>query len=336
MLRLVLLAAAAAPAATAAVPPAPSPSAWNDTACHSPTDRGCETCLVANATLPGPVPTTTWLQRRWTGSCKGCLPGVPYGPQCGNCFPGVQPWYNGHQYGAPGTPPPAETTKPCSPCSLREQHDFREALFAKPDGCVCPPDPAPPVGDCPASGPGKMGCDCWCQDAAQMAALCQLPATPDTFPGPCVLDRQLAQSRNEEFDGFCNEQTGYYEVVACGDQAPPALPPSPPMPPWTPPPATAAAPTAVAPSSSSSSNSSSSISSSMRQLQPGHRGACWCVEPSYGIQNGTSAVPHPTGAPPPRLDCTETLQCELLNKNACASFPQYHLLAIANTAGVLD
>ena len=222
-------------------------------------------------------------------------------------------------YGAPGSSPPPETTRPCSACTLREIHNFRQVLFAKPDGCSCPdPPPEPPAGkDCPAGAPGKIGCDCWCQDAAQMSLLCGLDPDPATFPGPCILDRMFNQSRNHEFTAICDPATGgYYATVACGDHAPPALPPSPPMPPYnppaTPPPALTAA-AAVA----------GGGGGQRRGLQPGRKGACWCVEPSYGIQNGTSAVAHPDGARPPPMDCTETVQCELLNEKACGAFAAY-------------
>ena len=40
---------------------------------------------------------------------------------------------------------------------------------------------------------------------------------------------------------------------------------------------------------------------------------CWCVEPSYGIENGTTAVPKENGAP----QCLHTLQCMLLNAQGC-------------------
>ena len=40
---------------------------------------------------------------------------------------------------------------------------------------------------------------------------------------------------------------------------------------------------------------------------------CWCAEPSYGIQNGTTAVPKANGPP----DCVHTLQCMLLNELQC-------------------
>jgi hypothetical protein len=78
-----LLAATAATAAATAGSRAPPPaSAWNDTACHSPLEPNCETCLERDVALPGSS-TKTWLQRRWTGNCSGCEVGVPYGPSCG-------------------------------------------------------------------------------------------------------------------------------------------------------------------------------------------------------------------------------------------------------------
>ena len=124
--------------------------------------------------------------------------------------------------------------------------------------------------------------------------LCAIPQglDPEQMPGPCEMDRMVNESKNLEFKAQCDPD-GYYSAVACGDTAPPKLPPSPP-------------PTRA------------TTVSALRGLQPGRPGWCWCVEPSYGIQNGTTAVKHPDGAPPPRMDCSGTVQCDLLNEKACA------------------
>jgi hypothetical protein len=143
-------------------------SSWNDTDCHEPMQSGCSTCCQMNVTDPSSG-ALTWAKVGWSGSCEGCV--EPGSPACANCFPGVRPWYNDQQFAAPGTPVP-EDCKRCSPCTIREMDDFRNSHFPKPQDCTCPPDPDPPTGDCAAEKPGVMGCDCWCQDAAQMSALC--------------------------------------------------------------------------------------------------------------------------------------------------------------------
>lgn len=190
--------------------------------------------------------------------------------------------------------PPAGC-KPCSRCRVRDMTDYREIMFGtclpgdvgdplcKPDGsCDCSKAQPPTEEECAAPAPGINSCTCWCDSNAKMRDWCKLDPDPTVFPGPCAYDRMVAQSKNEEFPLECDEQ-GYYKLVQCGPKAPPHLAPSPPS------------------------------------AQPAEAAAgdmCWCSEPSYGIQNGTSAVPKASGTGP---DCVHTLQCELLNIQACGT-----------------
>ena len=149
------------------------PSAWNDTDCHEPMQRGCATCCELNVTDPT-TGAVTWAKASWSGNCDGCV--TPGSAACATCFPGVRPWYNDKEFATPGTPVPAGCKK-CSPCSIREMDDFRNSRWPKPQDCTCPPDPDPPSGECSAEKPGVMGCDCWCQNAARMSVLCVSMAT---------------------------------------------------------------------------------------------------------------------------------------------------------------
>ena len=83
MMRRALLAALAAAAVTADEvgpgPVIPDP-AWNDTACHEPSEEGCRSCCEPQP--PGSSPgaaarrlqtniTIPWVRRAWTGNCTG-------------------------------------------------------------------------------------------------------------------------------------------------------------------------------------------------------------------------------------------------------------------------
>lgn len=249
--RAIVVAVAAAAAASAEeigpVPVIPNPSSWNDTGCHSPSEPGCLSCC--EPALPGdggsrllelqdaPDP---WVENRWTGNCTGCAPGAPCKPgdcPCGNCFPGVLPWWN-EEINHPNGPPAG--CKPCSRCRVRDMTDYREIEFGtcangdvgdplcQPDGsCDCSKAQPPQEGDCAAPAPGIVTCACWCDSNQKMRDFCQLDPTPTLFPGPCAFDRMVAQSKSEEFSFECDDQ-GYYKLIQCGSKAPPALPPSPP------------------------------------------------------------------------------------------------------------
>ena len=110
MFKALVLGAALCGAAVAEETPAGS-DGWNSTDfCHSPSDPGCEQCCIEETgSSPG------WTVLSWTGDCSKCLPGQPYGPACGDCFPGVQPWYTEESFVASE---PANC-KPCSKCLRR-------------------------------------------------------------------------------------------------------------------------------------------------------------------------------------------------------------------------
>ena len=248
-----------------------------------------------------PVLLLTQLRR----CCPGCSPTAPCEPgncPCGNCFPGVRPWYNEDEFHPLGPPPGC---KPCSKCKVRTMFDFRQILFSTclqgdvgdplctAEGtCDCSKAQPPEEGECAAPGPGIVSCQCWCSDEQKLRDWCGLDTTPTVFPGPCAYDKQVAESKGEAFTAECDE-AGYYKPVRCGPKPPPALPPSPPSAFYTATSAAASSPAAVAHS------------------QAGEY--CWCVEPSYGIENGTTAVPKEDGAP----QCLHTLQCPLLNAQGC-------------------
>eukprot|EP01047_Picozoa_sp_COSAG01_P075996 COSAG01_NODE_13201_length_1619_cov_0.948095_1_plen_359_part_00 len=199
---------------------------WSDLeSCHKPTDEGCESCC--DSTSKGTV------VRTWTGNCTGCVPGAPCEPgncPCGNCFPGVQPWWNEESFLQPGQEPP-KGCKPCSKCTRRIIGDFIQTMFDTPqDGpCKCPdPEATPPGdGDCSCGAPGVACCDCQCQYKGDMQVYCGLDPTPATFPGPCAFDKLYNTSRGDPFTAKCDSK-GYYDIIDCGPVAPPPLPPSPP------------------------------------------------------------------------------------------------------------
>ena len=95
---MMLLAALAAAAVTAVEvgpgPVIPDP-AWNDTACHEPSEEGCRSCCEPQP--PGSSPaagaaarrlqtniTIPWVRRAWTGNCTGAP--CPRSPR-GACAP---------------------------------------------------------------------------------------------------------------------------------------------------------------------------------------------------------------------------------------------------------
>jgi hypothetical protein len=212
--------------------------------CVQPLEEGCLSCCepdippptAGQQADPGP-----WVELKWTGNCTGCVPGAPCEKgncPCGNCFPGVLPWWNEIEEHPNG--PPAGC-KPCSRCKERDLTDFREIEFGtcppgdvgdplcQPDGsCDCSKAQPPNEGDCPAPAPGVFSCTCWCDYAQKIRDWCQLDPTPTVFQGPCAYDRMVAQSKNEEFTYECDDQ-GYYKLVQCGPKAPPPLAPSPPQ-----------------------------------------------------------------------------------------------------------
>jgi len=276
---------------------------WSDLeSCHKPTDEGCESCC--DSTSKGTV------VRTWTGNCTGCVPGAPCEPgncPCGNCFPGAQPWWNEESFLQPGQEPP-KGCKPCSKCTRRIIGDFIQTMFDTPqDGpCKCPdPEATPPGdGDCSCGAPGVACCDCQCQYKGDMQVYCGLDPTPATFPGPCAFDKLYNTSRGDPFTAKCDSK-GYYDIIDCGPVAPPPLPPSPPE----------------ARAEMRRQAAAHPVVHHRRVLDeaPPGSGFCWCVEPTYGIQNGTSAV-H-AGADPP--NCHPTVQCGLLNKPTCVATAQF-------------
>ena len=274
---------------------------WNDfETCHKPTDEGCHTCLGT----PSPSSGVDW--RTSTNNCTGCFVGAPCEPgncPCGRCDPGSPPWYNdiGHSDSAP-----TGCEKPCSNCTTLLVKNYIEAMFLVPHDSPCKcPDPKlspPPQGvDCDCGLPGPAGnphcCKCHCQIQAQIKLFCNLDPAPDKFPGPCEFDRLYNTSRGLKFTGVCDAD-GYYQTVRCGAVAPPPLPPSPPR-------ASAIAqPQQLLPSALDVDRSA-----------PGGPLHCWCVEPTFGIQNGTSSWRK--GATEPATYCHDTIQCGLLNQPKC-------------------
>jgi len=265
---------------------------WNATDfCHSPTDPDCEQCCIENPSGSD----RAWTVLSWSGDCSKCKPGDPYGPNCANCFPGVQQWYNEESEEATK---PAKC-KPCSQCLRRVVSDYQQTMTDPiSDGpCTCDPTQAPKDRDCSCGAPGVDCCDCYCQYQADIRAYCKLDPDPKTFPRPCVYDKMYNESRGDKFTLECDKD-GYYKLEQCGKVAPPKLPPSPP-------------PTQVVASAATQAHMPMLAAEGHRRLQPGS-GWCWCTEPTYGVQNGTTAV-H-AGA---RADCTHTIQCDLLPEGAC-------------------
>ena len=280
---------------------------WGDPAtCHAPGQPGCEVCcedvdVPAGTPPPGGFP--TYSKNFFSGNCTGCV--APRDPvACANCFPGVRPWYNENDYlGSAGTPPKPPSCLPCSNCTIRVIDDWRTAMdWEQPTGgCQCEDNTSPAPGDCQSQAPGYLGCECFCNYHNQIKHYCGLDPSPATFPGPCVFDKMFNDTLGLPFTGECDAD-GYYKLVSCGPKAPPKLPPSPPPPsvagfvPW---PAAVAAPDGAA---------------------TGVKGAnkadnfCWCVEPTYGIQNGSSSVAR--GKVP---NCQPTMQCNRFNKQMCSS-----------------
>ena len=317
-------------------PVQPIPSAWNDTACHEPSDPGCNTCCELELP-PGGAETAAgqWVAQTWAGNCTGCVEGAPCEPHdcpCGDCFPGVKPWWNEMTVLPNGAP---ADCKACSRCKVRAMTDYREVMFGvcghgddgdplcKPDkSCDCTQAVPPVEGECEAPAAGVNSCNCWCDYNSQMKNWCGLDPDPTVFPGPCAYDRQVAQSRNQEFAAECDD-AGYYKLVQCGPKAPPALPPSPPGS------GSGFELRSTAGHRSLLSTSRPTDAASVAAAAAGD--SCWCAEPSYGIMNGTTAVTKASGAVP---DCVHTLQCALLNIQECAiigaTFCNWTVIAMSN------
>jgi len=109
--------------------------------------------------------------------------------------------------------------------------------------------------------------------------------------------------------GQC-DASGYYKLVACGPKAPPKLPPKGP------------ALTDGARARTGERRQLPSADTRFPALGGGAAapaapaaaaaaaaaGFCWCVDPTYGIENGTSATPSMDASKP---ECQNTIQCVL-------------------------
>ena len=272
---------------------------WNEVeTCHKPADEGCAVCCASD-----PGGGVDW--QTSTNNCTGCFAGAPCEPgncPCGDCAPGSPPWYNdiGHTATAP-----AGCSKPCSNCTVMLVKNYIEAMYNVPDDgpCKCDDSASPPQGrGCYCALPGVHCCKCHCQIQAQIKGFCGLDPTPEKFPGPCAFDELYNTSRGLNFTGECSSD-GYYKTVRCGPVAPPPLPPSPPWP----------GSSLGAPPQSQTSGAAPGPQLGDSDHEPPQY--CWCVEPTFGIQNGTASWRQGATTPVP---CHDTVQCDLLNKFACA------------------
>ena len=267
---------------------------WGDAGtCHGPHEQdGCERCCLDWDGVPQPgVPSPSWIEYTWSGgNCSQCK--VAGSMECADCFPNVRPWYNEEEFkGYPGKPPrpPLSQCKECSKCMLRVQQLYRmyiqvldKANPDPPSGCNCSgADPAPPVGDCFPT----FSCDCMCNYQQQLENYCKLDTDPASFIGPCKFDQMFNKTMGYQFDGQCDKD-GYYDVVACGPVAPPPLPP----------------------------NNPTESKAQHLLRQNSSKGFCWCVEPSLGIQNGSSATP---GMDRSKPDCKPTVNCYVMGRDMC-------------------
>jgi hypothetical protein len=277
---------------------------WNELdTCHKPADEGCAVCGAPNpAGAPGG---SGFNWQRSTNNCTGCFPGAPCEPgncPCGDCAPGFPPWYNDVGFSAAA---PAGCTKPCSNCTVMLVKNYIEAMYNVPDDGPCKCDdsaPPPQARGCDCGLPGVHCCKCHCHIRAQIKGLCGLDPAPAKFPGPCAFDELYSTSRGLNFTGECDAD-GYYNTMCCGPVAPPPLPPSPPWP---------GSPAGGAPLPQLQARRDGPSGQRDSDREPQY---CWCVEPTFGIQNGTASWRQ--GATP--VACHDTVQCDLLNKPACAS-----------------
>lgn len=301
------LVALSAPLLSSSAAPPNNPqhtSWWGDPAfCHDPaTQEGCEMCCDEwhGTVVPG-VPPPSWVAKTWTGgNCSGCKVLPRDAGACGDCFPATRGWYNNEEFrGYPGEPGQPDSCKPCSNCTMHVMELYRQNIQLMQSGGKEPPcncsgtDPAPPPGPCFPSAT----CDCMCNYASQIRNYCKLDPEPDSFIGPCKFDMQFNLTMNEKFDGQCDSH-GYYSIVACGEVAPPALPPNANVQPAT--------------------GASKLVAATTGSGETAEDGFCWCVNPASGIQNGSSAT---RGMDKTKPSCNDTVRegCFLLGERECES-----------------
>ena len=258
--------------------------------------------------VPG-VPPPSWVAKTWTGgNCSGCKLLPRDASACGDCFPATRGWYNNEDFrGYPGEPGQPDSCKPCSNCTTHVMELYRQNIqLMQPGGkeapCNCSEtDPAPPPGPCFPSAT----CDCMCNYASQIRNYCKLDPEPDSFIGPCKFDMQFNLTMNVKFNGQCDSR-GYYSIVACGEVAPPPLPPN--------------ANVQLATRASDLVAAATGSGGTANEFAAGETeaGFCWCVNPASGIQNGSSAT---RGMDRTKPSCNDTVRegCFLLGERECKS-----------------